>query len=241
MGLPPVGRSSGAPGRAGWGWEPSQGRSPARRRDVLPVTGATQLLSSGRNQVTEVTREGVDSQTLQQDCRPRFTNLSGNTTPRARPSGYFPSAGLQARPCLLSWEHPRGRPWAAEQAEEGSNPPLTLGLGIQLWGPSVPSLPKWEVTTHPVPLGVGKGEEGASFQIISYRLALCFGWIVPRLAFSGIGWALPYLLSSLPLFSSSTLPGLPAALATCSPPYPGVHRQAPQQIPHRAFSRDSSR
>lgn len=70
-----------------------------------------------------------------QTSRHHLTNISGNTDLCVRPSSHFLSVGLQASPCPLSWEHPRGQLWAAEWAEEGSNPRLTLGLGIHLWGP----------------------------------------------------------------------------------------------------------
>lgn len=41
-------------------------------------------------------------------CRLHFIRLAGNTNLRRRPSGCFLSAGLQARPGLLSWERPAG-------------------------------------------------------------------------------------------------------------------------------------
>lgn len=83
----------------------------------------------------KVTRAHLESQACQQTGRHHLTNISGNTDLCVRPSSHFLSVGLQASPCPLSWEHSRGRLWAAEWAEEGSNPRLTLGLGIHLWGP----------------------------------------------------------------------------------------------------------
>lgn len=66
-------------------------------------------------------RRGEFSQLASRACRLHFIRFAGNTNPRRRPSGCFLSAGLQARPGLLSWEQPIGRLLAVESGRRGSN------------------------------------------------------------------------------------------------------------------------